>query len=128
MKPMMLWIGLILLGLSAAGSAVPALAIDEARKAYDKMVEEATREADEYVQEKQKEQQAAAADTRVQKDDAFEGRVQAESQRIRKEMEIVQGRGLSSTFTQGMKDNLLKELQGKLNLLVSDPEAYFGAQ
>lgn len=127
MKPIFL-IGLALLCLSAAGSAVTALAADEARKAYDKMVEEATREADEYVQEKQKEQQASAAQTNQQKDDAFEGRVQAESQRIHAEMDIVRGRGLSSTFTQGMKDNLLQELQSKLNELMSDPQAYFGGQ
>ena len=44
------WIGIMLLCILTAG---PALATDEARQAYDKMVEEATQEADEYVQEKQ---------------------------------------------------------------------------
>ena len=127
MKPMV-WIGFILLCLSTAGSVIPALAADEARRAYDKMVEEATREADEYIQAKQKAKAASAADANTRKEDALENRVQAEGQRIESEMDSVRGRGLGPTFTQGMKDNLLQELQGRLDRLMSDPDAYFAGQ
>jgi hypothetical protein len=49
----MKWIAIALLGLLAAGSFNPLLAVSEQREAYNKMVEEATREADEYLQEKE---------------------------------------------------------------------------
>jgi hypothetical protein len=112
----------------AAGSFDRVPAVDEQRQAYDKMVEEATREADEYVQEKQKAHQEAAEESHSQQASALDERVNAERERIEGEMDAVQGRGLSSTFTQGMKDNLLQELQDKLNSLMSDPVAYFGGQ
>jgi tetratricopeptide (TPR) repeat protein len=47
------WIAIALLGLLAAGSFNPLLAVSEQREAYNKMVEEATQEADEYLQEKE---------------------------------------------------------------------------
>ena len=43
-------------------------------------------------------------------------------------MDAIRNRGLGPGFTQGMKDNLLKQLQDKLDLLTSDPEAYFAGQ
>lgn len=119
-------IGVILMCLLIAGSFSSLLAVDEQRQAYDKMVEEATKEADEYVQEKQNEMKAVESEAQAQQDAAFDERVQAEQARIQAEMETVQGRGLSATFTQGMKDNQLQELQEKLDQLMSDPEAYFG--
>jgi len=114
--------------LLAAGSFDRVLAVDEQRQAYDKMVEEATREADEYVQEKQKAHQEAAAESQSRQEMALDARIGAERERIEDEMDAVEGRGLSSTFTQGMKDNLLQQLQDKLNQLMSDPVAYFGGQ
>ena len=119
------WIGIILLGLLTAG---PALATDEARQAYDKMVEEATQEADEYVEEKQKKMQETEKKKRIEKDTAFQEQIQEEREKITAEMDRVQQRGMSPTFTQGMKDNLLKSWQDRLDLLNSDPEAYFSGQ
>jgi len=127
MKPMK-YIAVTLLGLLVAGSLSPLFAVDEQRQAYDKMVEEATKEADEYVQEKQNEIKAVKAEAQAQQDAALDERVQAEQARIQAEMDTVQERGLSTTFSQGMKDNLLLQLQNKLDQLTSDPEAYFGGQ
>ena len=45
-----------------------------------------------------------------------------------KQKQAVQNRGLGPDFTQGMKDNLLRELQERLDRLNSDPEAYFANQ
>ena len=119
------WIGIILLCLLTAG---PGLATDEARQAYDKMVEEATQEADEYVQEKQKKMQETEKKKRIEKDTAFQEQIQEEREKIIAEMDRVQQRGMSPTFTQGMKDNLLRRWQDRLDLLNSDPEAYFSGQ
>lgn len=120
------WVTLALLGLLATGGFNPLLAADEARQAYDRMVEESVREADEYLEQKQKEQDAAAAAAANQQGSALDAQVQAERERIEAEMDTVRNRGLGPNFTQGMKDNLLAQLQEKLNRLLSDPEAYFG--
>ncbi len=120
---------LILLACLLAAIHLPsAIAADEARQAYDKMVEEATQEADEYLEEKQKQMDDAKRQSRVKKDAELQARIQAEQERILKQQHAVQNRGLGPDFTQGMKDNLLQELQQRLNRLNSDPEAYFADQ
>lgn len=121
-------VGLVLLSLSILGITGLAFAVDEARQEYNKMVEEATKEADQYLQEKQKETQAAQDEAQAQQDAALDDRVQAERARIEAQMDIVAGRGMSDTYTQGMKENQLQQLQEKLDLLTSDPAAYFGQQ
>lgn len=125
MKPV-IWISFSLLCLMAAGSLNPLLAVDEQRQAYDKMVKEATQEADEYVQEKQKEIQEAVDEGQSKQDAALDARIQAEQVRIEAEMDAIRNRGLGSGFSQGMKDDLLRQQQEKLDQLMSDPEAYFG--
>jgi rhamnose utilization protein RhaD (predicted bifunctional aldolase and dehydrogenase) len=119
------WIAIALLGLLAAGGFDPLFATDEARQAYDKMVEESVKEADEYVDQVQKEQNEAAEEASAQKDAEMDARVEAERQKIEAQMDAVRNRGLGPTYTQGMKDNQLAQLQEKLDQLDSDPEAYF---
>jgi chromosome segregation ATPase len=121
-------IGIILTCLMAITLATPAVAADKARQEYDKMVEESVREADAYVKEKQEAQQQAEEDAQGQQDAALQQRVQAESDRIKAEMDRVQNRGMSYNFTQGMKDDQLRQLQDQLDRLMSDPKAYFGIQ
>ncbi len=125
---LMKWIAVTLLGLLAVGAVSPLPAVDEARQAYNKMVEESVKEADEYLQEKENKQQAADAQAQSERDSALSERIQAEAQRIQAEMDAVSGRGLGPTFSQGMKDNLLEQLQNKLDRLTSDPEGYFAGQ
>jgi rhamnose utilization protein RhaD (predicted bifunctional aldolase and dehydrogenase) len=122
------WIVITLLGLLAVGAFSPLPAVDEARQAYDKMVEESVREADEYLQEKESQKQAADAKAQSKQDSILSEKIEAEVQRIQAEMDTVSNRGLGPTFTQGMKENLLEQLQDKLNRLTSDPEAYFAGQ
>jgi rhamnose utilization protein RhaD (predicted bifunctional aldolase and dehydrogenase) len=124
----MKWITLALLGLLAAGGFNSLLAVSEQRQAYDKMVEEATQEADEYLQEKETARKAAAAEAQSKQDASLNEKIQAESQRIQAEMDTVRQRGMGSGWTQGMRDNQLKQLQEKLDQLNSDPEAYFQNQ
>ena len=106
----------------------PALAADEARQAYDKMVEEATREADAYLQEKQERKQAAQKESKEGVDAELQEKVAAERKSILTEMDAVRQRGLGTNFTQGMKQNQLQALQERLDRLTSDPETYFERQ
>ena len=120
------WFVFFLTALLANGLLNPLYAVDEQRKAYDQMVEEATREADAYVKQKQEEQQQAAEMKQHQTESAFDERVQAERGRLEAEMDAVRERGLGPNFTEGMRANQLQELQNRLNQLNSDPQAYFG--
>ena len=106
----------------------PSPAADEARRAYDKMVEEATREADAYLQEKEDRQQAAEAASRENENVALKEKAGAERERILTEMDAVQQRGLGPNFTQGMKESQLEKLQHRLDRLTSDPAEYFKEQ
>ena len=124
----MQWIAISLLGLLASGALTPLPAANEARQAYDKMVEESVKEADEYQQEEESKKKAAEAETQTQQEVAMDERVKAERKRIGAEMDAIRNRGIGSGFTQGMKDNLLEQLQLKLDKLTSDPEAYFQRQ
>ena len=124
----MQWIAISLLGLLASGALTPLPAANEARQAYDKMVEESVKEADEYQQEEESKKKAAEAETQTQQEVAMDERVKAERKRIGAEMDAIRNRGIGSGFTQGMKDNLLKQQQDKLDQLTSDPEAYFQRQ
>ena len=125
---LMKWIAISLLGLLAVGAFTPLLAVDEARQAYNKMVEESVKEADEYLQEKEGKEKVADAQAQSEQDSALSEKIQAEAQRIQAEMDTVSNRGLGPTFSQGMKDNLLQQLQDKLDRLTSDPEGYFAGQ
>ena len=125
---LMKWIAISLLGLLAVGAVTPLPAVDEARQAYNKMVEESVKEADEYLQEKEGQKKVADEQAQSEQDSALSEKIQAEVSRIQAEMDMVSNRGLGPTFSQGMKDNLLEQLQNKLDRLTSDPEGYFAGQ
>ena len=122
------WIAITLLCLLAAGALTPLPAVDEARQAYNKMVEESVKEADEYQQEKESQKKATDAQAQSQQDSALSEKIEVERTRIEAQMDEIRNRGMGGGFTEGMKDNQLKPLQDKLDLLTSDPEAYFAGQ
>lgn len=125
---LMTFLGTLLLLIMANGNFNPLCAADEQKQAYDKMVEEATREADDYVEQKQREQRQAADAVQTRQDADLDARVQAERDRIDGEMNTIRERGLGPNFTEGMRENQLRLLQEKLDQLISDPEAYFEGQ
>ncbi len=125
---LMKWIAISLLGLLAVGAFTPLPAVDEARQAYNKMVEESVKEANQYEQEKENDTKAAGAKAQSKKDSALSEKIEAERTRIEAQMAEIRNRGMGGGFTEGMKDNLLKPLQDKLDLLASDPKAYFQGQ
>jgi hypothetical protein len=109
-----------LLVLPANGLIGPLFAADEQRHAYDQMVEEATREADAYVEQKQKEHQEATEKRKNRSTPSpADDRVQAQRERIEAEIDKVRKRGLGPDFTEGMRHNRLEELQNELNKLNS---------
>ena len=118
-------IGIVLIYLLALCPAAEIVAADKARQAYDQMVEEARRESEAYLKEKEQADEKMREAAQAQQDAALAERVQAEQTRIETQMDAIRGRGLSTTYTQGMKDNQLQQLQEKLDRLMGDPKAYF---
>jgi hypothetical protein len=58
-------------------------------------------------------------------DDRMAQRVEKERARLEAEIKRIKNRGMSRTFTEGMRDNLLRPLEEQLALLNADPERYF---
>ena len=115
----MLCCAFFLLVILSGATLNPLFAADEQREAYDRMVEEATREADEFVEQKQKEQHEAAQQGKKRANPEADEPVQAERKQIEAEMERVRERGLGPNYTEGMRDNQLQELEKKLDQLDS---------
>lgn len=98
---------------------------DSNRKAYDQMVKEAVGEGEQLSKEREAQDQAKAVEKKQQAEDELQSRIDAERQKLQGEIAAIQARGLSPTFSQGMKDNLIKEVQERISRLQQDPEAYF---
>lgn len=99
---------------------------DRARQEYDRMVEEASRSADRYLEEQaeKKANEAEAAQVRIQSEQAQ--RNEAERARLQKELDQIQGRGLSTTFSAGQKEYLINQLKEKMDQLDADTGGYSG--
>ena len=89
----------------------------QARQTYERMAKEAGEEADRYYQE-QEQQRAQAAEARHQQQEAQDSeRIAAERARLQQEIAALEGRALSPTFSAGMRENLIQQLQEKINQL-----------
>jgi len=95
------------------------------RQEYDRMVEDASKNADRQFerQAEKKAQEAAARQKQQQMEQAQ--RVARERDRLQKKIDAIKNRGLGPTFTTGMKANLIKQVQDRIDRLESDPKAYF---
>jgi hypothetical protein len=51
--------------------------------------------------------------------------VDEERARLRKEIATIQGRGLGPTFSAGQKENLIRQVQERINQLEGNPDRYF---
>ncbi|GEM_PF-2455387 len=60
-----------------------------------------------------------------QVDERLAAKVEIERQRLEAEIKRIEGRSMSKTYTQGMKDAQLAPLKEQLALLNADPERYF---
>jgi DNA topoisomerase VI subunit B len=92
---------------------------DQHRQEFDRMVKDASREADRHFkqQAQEKARQAEAKQRQQQAEKAQQ--IAAEKARLLKEIEAIQQRAFSPTFTKGMQDNLIREVQEKIDRLES---------
>lgn len=98
---------------------------DQSRRQYDRMVEDASKSADQYF-EKQADKKAQEKEARRQQHlEAQARRIEKERAKLQKEIDEIQGRGLSRTFSSGQKAYLIKQVQEKINQLESNPDDYF---
>lgn len=97
----------------------------ENRRAYERMVEKAKAEARELEKERKAGEAAAEAEKQRRAEETRNARVASERAKLQKEIDDIQARGLSQTFSQGMKNNLIRKVQERIDRLESDPDAYF---
>jgi hypothetical protein len=96
------------------------------RQEFDRMAEEAGKEADRHFEEQAaKQAQEEEAERQQQKVEEQGKRVEEELARLSMEIEEIKKRGLGPSYTIGMRENQIKLVQEKIDLLKGDPEAYF---
>jgi flagellar biosynthesis GTPase FlhF len=94
---------------------------DRVRQDYDRMVEEASQEADRHFEEQAEKKAQAAEAARNRKQEMQAQQVDQEREKLQKEIEALQNRGLSRTFSAGQKEYLIKQLQDQIDQLDNNP-------
>lgn len=92
---------------------------------YDRMVEKARSETRELEKERKSKKAAATAEKKRQAEKIRNARVEAERKKLLNEIDAINARGLSPTFSQGMKNALIKKVREQIHQLEKDPETYF---
>ncbi|XPS89229.1 uncharacterized protein Dvar_72480 [Desulfosarcina variabilis str. Montpellier] len=90
---------------------------DQLRQEYDRMVEEASQEADRHFEEQSERKAKARQAAQQQKDEKHIQQLEQERQKLQKELEGIRNRGLGPTFSTGQKEHLIKQVQDKLDQL-----------
>lgn len=94
---------------------------NQRRQKYDRMVESASESADRHFEE-QADKKAREANARREQQRAQQTRqIEEERARLQKQIEDLMGRALGPTFTTGMKENQIKQIQEKINQLATSP-------
>ena len=96
---------------------------DRIRQEFDRMVEDASQNADRHFQQQEETKAQEAEAEQQQQQDAAAQRAEAERAKLQKEIDDIQGRALGPTFTTGMKENQIRLIQEKIDQLESNPEA-----
>jgi hypothetical protein len=92
---------------------------DRNQQAFDQMVDEAGREADEHFKEQAEKKANDAVLEQAQRKQVQSERIAAQRAELQKKIDAIQGRALGPTFTQGMKDNQIKQIQDQIDNLES---------
>lgn len=90
---------------------------DQKRQEYDRMVEEASEEADRHFDQQAQEKARQEEERQQQQLEEKEHRIAEQRARLEKEIEAIRNRGLGPNFTKGMQDNLIRQLQEKIDQL-----------
>jgi hypothetical protein len=87
------------------------------RPSYNRMVEEANRDADRQFRE-QADKKAHNAEAAIQQKQAKkDAQIEKERTRLQKKIEEIQRRGLGPTFSAGQKKNMIREIQEQIDQL-----------
>jgi len=87
------------------------------RQEYDRMVEEASENADRHFDQQAREKARQQKERQQQQQEEKERRIGEQRAVLEKQIEAIGNRALSPTFTQGMRDNLIRQLQEKIDQL-----------
>jgi hypothetical protein len=90
---------------------------DRNRRNYEAMVKEASKAADRHFEQQDRKKAMQADAKRRREQEAQNQKIAEERARLMKEIEAIKQRGYSPTFTKGMQDNLIKEVQAKIDQL-----------
>lgn len=90
---------------------------DRNREEFNRMVEGASEEANRHFDQQTRKKAQQAAKRQRQETEARERQSAEEKARLMKEIEAIQNRALGPNFTQGMRDNLVRQLQEKIDQL-----------
>jgi hypothetical protein len=87
----------------------------ENRQGLQQMFDQVERENREAEQRRAEEAAAAKAEAERKAQAAREARIKAERDRLQQQIDALDNRALSSTFTQGMRDNQIKALRKQID-------------
>lgn len=94
---------------------------DKRRTSYDTMVEKASQEADRSRQEREAREAAEAAEKKRLAEQKRQERLQAERERLKKQIEAVKNRAVSPTYPNGMKQAQIEALAKEIEKLNQPP-------
>jgi hypothetical protein len=94
---------------------------DKRRTSYDAMVEKASKEADRSKQEREAREAAEAAEKKRLAEQKRQERIQAERERLNKQIEAVKNRAVSPTYPNGMKQAQIEALAKEIEKLNQPP-------
>jgi hypothetical protein len=98
---------------------------DPQREEYDRMVEDASQNADEHFKQQSEDKAKEEEADQERQLEKLNQRVSQERARLQKQIDAIRSRGLGPNFTNGMKANQVKQVEEKIHRLESDPESYF---
>lgn len=87
------------------------------RQEYNRMVKEASEKADRHFNEQAREKALKEEERQKQQIEAKEQRIAEQRARLEKEIQTIRNRALGPNFTKGMQDNLVRQLQKKIDQL-----------
>lgn len=97
----------------------------EHRKSYDAMVKDARIESDRLERERARKETIQTAQKQHAVEKALKAKIDAERQRLEQALEKAKNRGLSKTYSQGMRKTKIDKIQKQLDRLNQSPQAYF---
>ena len=90
---------------------------EQTRPGLERLVEEVRRENEEADRRRQKQEILRKADEKRKAEEQKNARIEAERARLQKQIDELNNRALSPTYTQGMRDNQIRMIQEKINAL-----------